>query len=426
MQTFLSSIADVWHPHEGQREFLLRTEHVKVLACGRRWGKSEACAIAILHRLLGQERIEKILLIAPTLIQSQIIFERILELLPDITEEKPIVKRGPYPSIQLFGNVLRSRSGVIQRNLRGLGATLIVVDEAAFVPESVITDVALPMLATTNGDLILISTPHGRNHFWKFFMMGQSEGGKIWSKTAPSSENPNVTRAFLDNQKELVSERVFLVEYEASFLEDSTQVFPDESVTAAIRPIVVHAEAPTRIGIDWARYTDYTAVAVVQGTRSQANLVALHHWTGVGWTEQIDRVADIVAHFPEAKVTCDATGMGDVALEMLRKRLDENVVEGVVFTTRTKSDLVDGLAWMFENRALAILPHPELQKELSYYRAESKGSRTEFGGAGGVHDDLVTALALAVSALPRHEHVGIAVGCPRKFSHGTERRLLTY
>lgn len=43
--------------------------------------------------------------------------------------------------------------------LRGFTADLVVMDEAAFMPEDVIASVIFPMLATTNGTAIMLSTP---------------------------------------------------------------------------------------------------------------------------------------------------------------------------------------------------------------------------------------------------------------------------
>ena len=48
------------------------------------------------------------------------------------------------------------------RTLRGESADLIIVDEAAFVPEDVILSVMMPMLATTDGTMIMMSTPYDR------------------------------------------------------------------------------------------------------------------------------------------------------------------------------------------------------------------------------------------------------------------------
>ena len=69
METFLESLAPIWRPHPGQREFLLAGERTQVLACGRRWGKTDACAVKILHGLITLAKSQHLIL-APTLDQS--------------------------------------------------------------------------------------------------------------------------------------------------------------------------------------------------------------------------------------------------------------------------------------------------------------------------------------------------------------------
>jgi hypothetical protein len=55
-------------------------------------------------------------------------------------------------------------------SLRGYTENLVVMDEATFMPEDVILSVIFPMLATTNGTAIMLSTPWGRDHiFYRSF-----------------------------------------------------------------------------------------------------------------------------------------------------------------------------------------------------------------------------------------------------------------
>ena len=52
METTLDRLRPIWKPHDGQREFLLAASPFKVLACGRRWGKSDASAVTVIDALL--------------------------------------------------------------------------------------------------------------------------------------------------------------------------------------------------------------------------------------------------------------------------------------------------------------------------------------------------------------------------------------
>lgn len=50
---FLREIAGLWKPHRGQREFLLAKAPYRALACGRRWGKTDVCAVQVAYHLHG-------------------------------------------------------------------------------------------------------------------------------------------------------------------------------------------------------------------------------------------------------------------------------------------------------------------------------------------------------------------------------------
>lgn len=412
MEAFLDSIAPVWRPHSGQRAFLIAPQRYRVLACGRRWGKTDACAVALLAHLEARPGSRQLLL-APTLVQADLLFERVVEL-ADALGLEPKVKRTPHPAMTLGDGRLFARSGHVPRSLRGLGADHIVVDEAAFVQESLITDIALPMLATSHGRLTLLSTPMGKNHFWRFYRRGLEGEPDFWSAQAPSSDSPLVSTEFLALQRELLSERAFRVEYEAAFLDSSYQVFKTEAIEACVLPRLPQDPAPPFVvGVDWAKYSDYTAVAVLSGS----TLVHLERFHGLSWAEQVRRVAETALRFPGARILCDATGVGDPVVEMLRSELVGHRVEGLVFTADVKRDLIEGLAMRMERAEIRFLPHPDLLRELQHFEAQpTAAGNTRLSAPSGYHDDLVIALALAVRQLPRPYAAQIAASGRRQFS----------
>ncbi|MER3461677.1 MAG: hypothetical protein C4342_01190, partial [Armatimonadota bacterium] len=64
-----------WVPHPGQRAYLDSQARFRVLACGRRWGKTDASAADMARRVFLSRRSRQIA-IAPTLAQARIVFER--------------------------------------------------------------------------------------------------------------------------------------------------------------------------------------------------------------------------------------------------------------------------------------------------------------------------------------------------------------
>ncbi|MFI5421466.1 MAG: terminase large subunit domain-containing protein, partial [Nitrososphaerales archaeon] len=92
---------------------------------------------------------------------------------------------------------------------------------AAFVPEDVITQVITPMLSTTDGSMIMISTPYDKSHFFY-----RAFNSTRWSKYQFKTEdNPLVKKEFLLAQREEVGELQFRQEYLAEFVDDEKTYF---------------------------------------------------------------------------------------------------------------------------------------------------------------------------------------------------------
>ena len=416
MESFLRAIESWWQPHPGQREFLACDAKIRVLACGRRWGKTDACAAAVAAELVGPEP-SRCLILAPTLDQSKLLFHRIAWMLSKVLDESEfVVSRSPYPKLVYGESAVSARSGHVGSSLRGNEATHVLVDEAAYVPEELVTEVAMPMLATNNGRLTLISTPSGLNHFWKFFRMGQDREHGVWSRNAPSSESPHVSPEFLEVQRQLISQRAYDVEYEAQFVEAKDAVFPSEVVEACLVPEIPSGLRPGAIGVDWARYEDFTAVAAIEVGNPDAYLVELQEFNNQTWAKMVDQAAEIAARYPLAKLAADGSGVGDPVIELFA-RVTGRKVEPVKFDARTKSELIEGLRIKLERQRLRLPSHPELIKQLKHFRTtlSAHGNR-KMNAQSGYHDDLVIALAIAASQLPASYAAPIHLGSKRTFA----------
>jgi phage terminase large subunit-like protein len=152
----------------------------KVASCGRRWGKTEAAAVdASTFALLRPGSTQMI--VSPTYDQSRLIFDTVERLILGSSLTRPVAKvvRTPYPRLTLGKSLIMARTADEDgRNLRGHAADRVIVDEAAYVKEAVIQEVISPMLADRNGELVMISTPFGKNHFYRTYLRGQGRGNR--------------------------------------------------------------------------------------------------------------------------------------------------------------------------------------------------------------------------------------------------------
>lgn len=453
-----------WQPHASQREWLLDDHQVKVAACGRRWGKTESAAVdvatyAVAHRGSIQ------MIVAPTYDQSRLISDHVERLLSSnsLTRRHLRVTKTPYPDIRYRESRITARTADDDgRNLRGQCADRVIVDEAAFVRDSVVAEVIGPMLADRNGQLVMISTPFGKNHFYRAFVEGQKDSpespsfavlrngasGTARARTRsfrfPSWANPHISREYIDFQRTVLTERQFKVEYEAEFVDDQSAVFPWEHIEAAFeeqsKPGLGARSSDNSVrvaGIDWARYSDYTAIVILAVDTEQSTagddriagsgryrLLALDRFGGMEWGMQIERITSLLQTYGVISVAADQTSVGDPVLEMLRNVLGQRNmayidVEGVVFTSQVKRELVDNLAVRLANREIEFPYIEQLVRELQFYEYElTEAGNVRTRARCGHHDDCVMALALALRAAAKYGH-------PEGFATSGRRRIST-
>lgn len=399
-----------WEPHPTQREWLLSEARTKVASCGRRWGKTEAAAIDAITMAIARPGSRQIV-VAPTYDQSRLIFDAVERLAMASPVTRPLAKvaRTPYPRLSLGGSTIMARTADEDgRNLRGHSADRVIIDEAAYVRDSVVTEVIAPMLADRNGSLVMISTPFGKNHFYRAFVRGVESrrstvnGQETASFTFPCWANPHISREYVEAQRAQISPRQFSVEYEAQFIDDASCVFALEDIEAAAVGVESGTDGGECVvaGIDWARYSDYTAAVALAVSDSGCRVIAIDRFNRMSWNNQITRVAEFLKTSRARRALADSTSIGDPLLEQLRSHLwsagIDTTVEGYGFTNASKRDLIEHLALKFSHRTLSIPRDAQLMRELQYFEYQlTESGAVRLNGRTGTNDDLVIALALA-------------------------------
>src|SRR5205814_204810 len=108
-------------------------------------------------------------------------------------------------------------------------ARMLIIDEAARTQDSLYRSVR-PMLAVSKGRLVCISSAWAKTGF--FFEAWENEPG--WKKVqVRATECPRIDQEFLDEERRVLGEKFFAVEYMAEFRDAVDQVFDYESVQAA-------------------------------------------------------------------------------------------------------------------------------------------------------------------------------------------------
>ena len=199
-----------------------------LLNCSRQTGKSTMAAILALHLALYYS-MSLILLVSPSLRQSSELFRKVTDLIKSLQTKPKLVEDNKLSCTFDNGSRIVSLPST-EATIRGFsGANLIIEDEASRVPDELYRAVR-PMLATSEGKLILMSTPFGkRGHF---FDEWENEG---WEKIlVDATECPRISTEFLEEEKRSMGDWWFKQEYMCEFVDSIDQVFSHESIMRAI------------------------------------------------------------------------------------------------------------------------------------------------------------------------------------------------
>ncbi len=196
-----------------QRTALLSPHKRKILNCCRQSGKSTISAVKALHRAIHMPG-HLTLLISPSLRQSSELFRKVLDHLSMLRERPKLVEENR------LSLALKNKSRIVslpssEQTIRGYShVDLIVEDESAGVPDDLHSAV-LPMLAVSDGEIDLLSTPRGqKGHFYEAWV----EDG--WEKTIVTADRvPRISKDFLVDYRKRRGSRMFLQEFMCEFLE---------------------------------------------------------------------------------------------------------------------------------------------------------------------------------------------------------------
>ena len=220
-----------FHADQHQKRVLQTQSKRIILNCTRQWGKSTVCVIKALHRALHQPN-TLIIIACPAERQSGEFLRKMHEFLYalDITPRRDGYNR---TSIKLpNGSRIVGLPGRMHRTIRGFSAlSLLIFDEAAEVPDELYKALR-PMLATTNGDIWLLSTPYGKRGF---FYDEWTRREHLWTRfSVPATECPRISPEFLAEEREVFGERYFHQEYMCEFHSTYDALFDESAIRRAV------------------------------------------------------------------------------------------------------------------------------------------------------------------------------------------------
>jgi phage terminase large subunit-like protein len=374
-------------PHPGQRDVHSAPARFKVLAAGRRWGKTR---LGVNECLTTAAAGGRAWWVAPSYKMANVGWRPIRQMGAKIRAD---VRRVDRQIVLPNGGEVSVKSADNPDSLRGDSLDLVIIDEAAFVKQDAWHEALRPALSDRRGRAMFISTPKGRNWFWHLFN-SNAEGWQSWQ--LPTTSNPFIDPAEVEIARQQLPERVFRQEYLAEFIDDNDAVFRRVMAAATATPQDSHINGHQYvIGVDWGKLSDFTVITVIDVTAGE--VVTIDRFNQIDYAVQLGRLTAIADRFNPTTIVAERNSMGEPLVEQLQRQ--GLPVQPFVTTNSTKSGIIDGLALAFERGDIAIPNDPDLIGELQAYEAERLPSGAmRYNAPSGMHDDMVMSLALAWSA----------------------------
>lgn len=296
---------DLPEPHLGQVEVLASKADRLVVVCGRRWGKTVVGSLKAFQAAMTTSG--RYGWFAPIYPQARIGWRFMRDMASQIATVLPgVVIRDSDLEI-----VFPSRGSLIVRSahdpdsLRGEGLNGVVLEEAAYLKPEVWPEIVSPMLATSAGWAMFISTPAGKNWFSDLYdraLLPSGESRPGWARwQKPTSDNPMVTAQWLEDQRHELPTLVFGQEHLAQFVDKLGALFK--------------AEWFRYYAIEWEGNTAYI---VLFPSRQRYRFTDMRRWATVDVALSLKQTADYTV-----VLVAGETPQGDMlVLDVIRTRLE--------------------------------------------------------------------------------------------------------
>jgi hypothetical protein len=376
--------------------FHASTARFRLLACGRRWGKTKVGAVEFLLMMLSSPEGSVGYCVAPTFDHTKKQWREIKYYCP---KEVITAENKSTHTLSLIGNrdiYFKSADGA--DSMRGDAVYVGWWDEPAQINEDRWTLEFRPSIMDTHGRVIFTGTPAGKNWYFQLFTRGQDKEQSDYASWAFSTyTNPYVDTAEIDEFKRDMPELAYRQEILAEFLDDVGSVF--RRIKECIGGCLEEPKSGKRyvLGVDLAKHVDFTVVCVLD---ERGHLCHFDRFSQIDWTFQEKRIVDIAHKYNNARILVDSSGVGDPVYDNLRRA--GVVVEGYKFTNASKKDLIENLSISIENKKISYPDIPVLLSELGLFGYKiSQAGVTSYNAPDGYHDDCVIGLALATWQLRR-------------------------
>lgn len=220
-----------------QSDLLCSTADRELLLCARQTGKTTIISLIALRDALYRRPGGLVIVVSPSQRQSAEMLRTIMQMHGRLKGVLGLNAESVLKAELGNGSRIIALPGN-ERTVRGYSAAdLVIIDEAARVSDDLLA-ATRPMLAISNGRLIILSTPFGkRGAFYEAWI-----GSDAWHRVRVTADQcSRISAEFLQEELRELGAQRFSEEYGLEFLDPTESVFPtaiiDAAFTDAVRPL---------------------------------------------------------------------------------------------------------------------------------------------------------------------------------------------
>jgi len=378
-----------------QQEVYNDPTRFKVIAAGRRTGKSRLAAWALILNCLSGKK-GQVFYVAPTQGQARdIMWQMLLEL------GHSVITSSHVNNLQIKfvnGALLTLKGADRPETMRGVSLKFLVMDEYADMKPEVWEQILRPALADQKGSAMFIGTPMGRNHFYELYTYAKiSEDPTFAGYHFTSYDNPLLDPNEIKAAEKSMSTFSFRQEFMASFEAQGSELFKEDYIKFDEEEPQVGAYY---IAVDLAGFADVqkvttktkrldqTAISVVKASENGwwvANII--HGRWGVEETAR--KIFEAVRDYRPLAVGIEKGALKNAVHPYLNDLMKKNQnffrIEELTHGNKKK---IDRIVWALQGR----FEHGTITLNKGSWNSQFLDELFQFPNVL-VHDDLIDSLA---------------------------------
>ena len=379
--------------HPAQLEIFKSNKRFKIVAAGRRFGKSYLSAWLLLINAIQSDS-KDVFYIAPTFQQAKdIMWAMLKELGRDLILQ---AYENTAVLTLINGRKIYLKGSDRPETLRGVGLAYVVLDEYASMKPVVWEQIIRPTLADVEGRALFIGTPAGKNHFFDLYQDAQED--EDWDTFQFTSiDNPFLSEKEIAAASKSMSSMSFRQEFEASFETFSGGIFKEEWFQESEEP----EEGNYVIAVDPAGYEDSekernlkrsrldeTAIAIVKIDRDKWWVKEILHGR---WNikETAKKILSSAMKVESTSVGIETGALRNAILPYLEDEMrTENQFISIIECRHGGKRKLDRITWSLQGR----MEHGQItfneDKDCKYFKNQMLDFPNKLA-----HDDLLDSLA---------------------------------